>query len=89
MHQTTKKSIREMIKQAAARIQRTAGGEAEKGRKARQPGRLPGEAHKAEEITLFPPGWKVTTDRGLCRIVGFIPLSRGSNGGVTDGGQVA
>lgn len=70
-----------MILQAVEGSRGRAGAEGQKP-EGRRPGRLPGEAHKAEEMTLFPAGWKVTTDRGLCRIVGFIPLSRGSNSGL-------
>jgi len=70
-------NIRAMIFDAVKRMQGSQPGpEARRAKPANRVGD-PERPNRAEEIPLYPVGWKVSMDNGLCRVVGFIPLFKG------------
>jgi len=70
-------TIREMIIDASERLNPCQPGP--KARRAKPADRVgdPERPNRAEETPLFPVGWRVSMDNGLCRVVGFIPLFKG------------
>jgi hypothetical protein len=83
-----KKTIREMILEAAEKLNSGQPGPQARRAKPADRGGDPERPNRAEE-TVFPSGWRFTGTSGLCRIVGFIPLSRGSNSGLSASNQAA
>jgi hypothetical protein len=81
-------NIRAMIFEAVRRMQGSQPGPQARRPKAADRGGDPERPNRAEE-TGIPAGWKLPRASGFCRIVGFIPPSRGSNSGSAASNQAA